>query len=198
MEFKQLPEEVLCMIYKSYFDKYVLTGIRQIREKNIRKINENLKYKFTNLNLNTFTHLEYLYDVGNYTSYIQFAKLNNFETIIKYLDIYTVISNFVEYYFSMDDIGRKHLKGKILGKDTEYRLNAEQLIIHTMGIFANKKYADIFDPYNSHSGFTASYCIAQILPAIFAKGDIKINWWNQLITNTIKNNLPDSVEIIND
>ena len=179
MAFQLLPEDLKQMIYKEYFDIVIQPDIRVPRDTVIRFMNvvmpEVPDGKLDYLELN---------DINDWSALLRYMKHNSPDIFQSNDELFRIINNFIEYYYSLDYYKREELKEAILGKDKKYIYKNEPIIMNAMTYFAKTKpYNTMIDPTDSMSGFTAGYCICNILPAIFGDAGLKRQVWLKLIYN---------------
>jgi len=180
----RLPEELMIMIWRKYFEMSVLFEIKKIREARLKTIKEHIKVLNSSLKDSDTEIFLNLTDVGDYNGLNRECMEFDKSPLSIVRIAFQSIQNGLEAFYSLSLTEREKLRTKA----TNYKLD------HKYGLFGNDPATEFFSneymyiidnnmKTHCHSGFSFGYCLKIVVLMIMEDESKKLSLWAQNINS---------------
>ena len=117
-----------------------------------------------------FRHLNILLHLPRYTTTEKTAKIAQY-----FVYLSKCVIGFIEYYYSLSFDKKQKVRAFVLDNELIYKpLQIANIRERFYDYIRSENLYDIIDPYDCHSGMTASWCITNMLPFLFGTYEQKL------------------------
>jgi hypothetical protein len=186
-----LPYEIQDLIWRHYFNIYVLTAIREKRNARFNKLKEYIQLNTKDIDLYdiNYDNLLNLTDFEDYSALHNERNLNIENIQNNYYpmsSIFQSIQNGLEAFYSLSLTDREKLRTKAREFQFQNKFGSGLFGHNPETEFFSHEYSNIIDDNRKsgcHSGFSFGYCLREIVYLIMNNKDEKEKLWMSHIVN---------------